>query len=247
LIAPGDIESIERATLAGLGCDSVQVLDGWLLPRVKAPMGRAKSAVPIRHDLLLDPAGLETITSAYAVDGLKVMFRVPDAAGMMSVRHLLAGMGFGPVLRPTHVMIADLTDVAQISDSTAIFTSEPDPDWSAVFTSPGFDPDDGAARVQALARARNTCFGRVNIDGMAVAVGVGNYNWGWVSLHGMRTALAFRGQGHAATLLAGLARIGLEQGLSRAVLQVEEGNWSAFNLYRRAGFRTAWRYDYWMA
>ena len=245
MIAPGDIESIERATLAGLGCDPVDELSGWLLPRVKAPMGRAKSAVPLTHDGFAGREILEDISARYGADGFEPVFRMPDAPGMGQVRNLLAGLGFAPDMRPTRVMIADLDDVACFTELEATFGQSADSDWAAVFAGPGFDPEEGAQRIRVLASARNTLFGRVTRDGAAAAVGVGNFNYGWVSIHGMRTAEAFRGQGLAGAILAGLARIGLEREFTRAVLQVEEGNSSALNLYRRAGFATLWRYDYW--
>ncbi|OYU70088.1 MAG: GNAT family N-acetyltransferase [Alphaproteobacteria bacterium PA2] len=245
MIAKGDIEAIERATLAGLGCDPVAESAGWLMPMVPAPMGRAKSAVPTRHDRSIHPGQADAIIAAYRTAGLDPIFRMPDAAGHAQTRNLLAGMGFSPSLRPTLVMVADLDAVAQLTQAPANFETAPDEGWGAVFAGPGFDPVEGQARVRVLASARNTQFGQVELDGQAAAVGVGNFNHGWVSIHGMRTAQSARGRGYAAAILAGLARIGLDRGFTRAVLQVEEGNWSALNLYRRAGFRTAWRYDYW--
>jgi len=247
LIARGDIEAIERATLAGLGCDPVAAYPGWLLPKRHGPMGRAKSAVPICHDLEPDPPSLKRILSAYREVGLAPTFRMPDVTGLNATRNHLAAMGFSPGLRPTHVMLADLKTVAALAEGQASFATVADARWGAVFAGPGFDPIEGEARVRILASAKNTLFGQVDVDGEAAAVGVGNYNHGWVSIHGMRTAQAARGRGYAAAILAGLARVGLERGLTQAVLQVEEGNWSALNLYRRAGFQTAWRYDYWKA
>ena len=212
---------------------------------VPAPMGRAKSAVPTQHEQSIDRAQAEAIISAYRSAGLDPIFRMPDAAGHIQTCNLLAGMGFGPSLRPTLVMVAELQAVAELTQGPANFDTVPDESWGAVFAGPGFDPVEGQARVRVLASAKNTLFGRVDLDGQAAAVGVGNYNHGWVSIHGMRTAQAARGRGFAAAILSGLARNGLERGFTRAVLQVEEGNWSALNLYRRAGFKTAWRYDYW--
>ena len=245
MISPGDIEAIERATLAGLGCDPAPEMPAWLLPRINAPMGRAKSAVPVRHDAPADRSLLEMIEASYREAGLEPAFRMADAPGLGATKNLLAAMGFGPGLRPTHVMIAELTDVTGVSDLSPTLGKTADRDWISCFAGPGFDPDEGRDRVAVLSGARNTLFGKMTWEVQAAAVGVGNYNHGWVSIHGMRTAVSHRGQGLAAAILAELARAGLERGLSRAVLQVEEGNWSALNLYRRAGFRSVWRYDYW--
>ena len=48
-------------------------------------------------------------------------------------------------------------------------------------------------------------------------------------------------------VLAALARAALERGIERIVLQVEEANTAALALYAGAGFRSAWRYRYWLA
>ncbi|MEI6439163.1 MAG: rod shape-determining protein, partial [Alphaproteobacteria bacterium] len=173
MISKGDIEAIERATLAGLGCDPVTEVSGWLLPRLSAPMGRAKSAVPIRHDLDSDPAMINHIISAYREHGLDPMFRMPDAKGLNVTRNQLAGMGFSPSLKPTHVMLADLKAVAALTQALANFETVADANWGAVFAGPGFDPVEGNARVRVLASAKNTLFGRVDIAGQAAAIGVG--------------------------------------------------------------------------
>lgn len=61
----------------------------------------------------------------------------------------------------------------------------------------------------------------------------------------MRTDQASRGRGLAGRVLAGLADAAIHRGMERSFLQVEDGNASALALYRRAGFETAWYYEYW--
>ena len=78
-----------------------------------------------------------------------------------------------------------------------------------------------------------------------MAAGAGSYSNGWASVHGMRTDQAHRGQGLAGRVLAALADEAARRGLDRTFLQVEAGNEAAQALYRRAGFTTAWAYEYW--
>ncbi len=78
-----------------------------------------------------------------------------------------------------------------------------------------------------------------------VAVGVASFAYGWASVHGMRTEQAFRGQGLAGQVLAGLAQAAQERDITRVFLQVEEGNSAARSLYRARGLQPAWRYSYW--
>jgi len=78
-----------------------------------------------------------------------------------------------------------------------------------------------------------------------VAAGAGAFSHGWSSVHGMRTNQACRGRGLAGRVLAGIADVAAQRGITRAFLQVEDVNAPALALYRRAGFETVWSYDYW--
>jgi GNAT superfamily N-acetyltransferase len=66
----------------------------------------------------------------------------------------------------------------------------------------------------------------------------------WAGIHGMRTAPAHRGLGHASAILAALGRVARDRGVTRVFLQVEEAN-PARRIYRAAGFSPVWRYHYW--
>ena len=61
----------------------------------------------------------------------------------------------------------------------------------------------------------------------------------------MRTDQAHRGRGLAGRVLAALADEAARRDLDRTFLQVEANNLAAQALYRRAGFTTAWAYEYW--
>ena len=100
-------------------------------------------------------------------------------------------------------------------------------------------PADGASRVAALGRAPGSLYASVREGGQTVAAGRGApFRHGWVSVHGMRTAPAWRGRGLAGRVLAALADAAMARGVARCFLQVEAGNAAAQALYRRAGFVT---------
>jgi ribosomal protein S18 acetylase RimI-like enzyme len=119
--------------------------------------------------------------------------------------------------------------------------------WAALFLSGGgVDPADGASRVRALSRAPDSRYASVRDEGgRTLACGTVAFGHGWASVHGMRTDAAYRGQGLAGRVLAGIAQGLIAEGFERVFLQVEEHNAAAQSLYRRAGFETAWRYRYW--
>jgi ribosomal protein S18 acetylase RimI-like enzyme len=244
LLSDDDIQSLERATLDAVAPPEVQELDGWLLPFDDSTIGRAKSAVPLRHGNI-DAPQLPTIEALYAARGLQAAFRVADVAGLNPVHAELGRLGY-QAQQATLVQVGSVRQMRQVCAGTPACVSKvPTPGWAAVYLSEGFDPVDGAHRIQALSRSPHLVFACIEEDGHALAAGAAAFSQGWASVHGMRTLPNSRGRGLARRILAGLADAAAERALDRVFLQVEEGNASALALYRRAGFTTAWRYHYW--
>ncbi|MES2978863.1 MAG: GNAT family N-acetyltransferase [Pseudomonadota bacterium] len=242
-----DIEALERATLAAVTPGEVGQMGDWLLPFDSGTIGRAKSAVPVSHRPV-DASVMESIEALYRARGLQPIFRLPDLPAFAALQERLAASGYerGPAV---NVQVIDAAALAASVPAQlhARVDQRPDAAWAELFLGPGFDPVDGANRVRNLSRAEGTVFASLVEEGATIAGGAGGMACGWASIHGMRTAQAFRGRNLAGRVLAGLAAHALSQGLTRIFLQVEEGNASALALYRRVGFSTAWRYRYWKA
>jgi N-acetylglutamate synthase len=232
-----DIESIERA---------------WLLPFDAGTVGRAHSAVPLRHDASIQAADISIIVARYRARGLRPSLRV---AAVPAVSHLDAALieqGL-TVTQPTLTCVARVVDVLDATRSIAPAEVSPNPSaaWSQVYLGEGFDPVDGASRVKALSRASGSLYAH-SVDSNAndaqvVATGVGSYGHGWLGIHGMRTLATHRKQGHASRILRALALQAEARGMQSAYLQVEDGNQAALRLYQSLGFTVAWRYIYWRA
>lgn len=260
-----NVEAIERATVEAVAPESVEEWNGWLLPFDDGPIGRAKSAVPLRHSPNVDATDatraleartlVDGIEQRYRRVGLPPSFRLCGEAGLLAVRQVLEERGYTPA-KPTVVQVASVHDMAEVtSRSSAPLTDAfdvrvsdtPDADWAAVFLGPGFDPVDGAGRVAALSRAPDSRYATLRVDGRALACGTISFGSGWAGIHGMRTDLAHRGRGFAAHVLAALAVAAQQRRIRKVFLQVEQGNLAASALYGRAGFVTAWNYRYWSA
>jgi len=241
-----DIEAIERATLAAVAPRTLEELDGWLLPFDNGTVGRAKSAVPLRHEAPPDAGGLvDRIEARYAAHGLPAAFRIADLPCFEALHVALLERGYQRG-KPTITQTGDLNALLALSPhAPGDVDTVPDTGWASVFLGEGFDPVDGASRVQALSRATGTLFGSVRENGRTVAAGAMALAHGWASLHGMRTAQSAWGRGLAGRVMAGLAQAALALGYERVFLQVETGNAPALALYRRAGFLPQWNYEYW--
>jgi len=250
-MTPQDIKSIERATHAALPPDAVAELPGWLLGLDAGTVGRAHSAVPLRHDgAAVDPAGLDAVISRYTAQGLGAVFRIPRLPGFDAVRASLAARGWRAT-QPTCVQVAAVDDVSALAARAptvaAVVTLSPQADerWASVYLGEGFDPVDGACRVRLLRKSVSSLYATASVDGQPVAVGTAGFGHGWASVHGMRTVPALRGRGLAGAILGLMAQEAAARGMGRMFLQVEEANTGAQSLYRRAGFATAWVYEYW--
>lgn len=240
-MTPAEIERLERDTVAAVAPPETVEIAGWLAPLDDGTIGRARSAVPLRHDV--GPEAIGEIEDTYRRRGLRPAFRIADVAALEPVRAELARRGF-TAQQPTIFKTGSVERLATFSEGCAEILNAPDPAWSAVFLGEGFDPVDGAHRVAALTRSPGAAYGAAGAEGRTCAVGVMSFGLGWAGIHGMRTAPGHRGQGYASAILATLGRVARARGVKQVFLQVEEAN-PARAIYRRAGFTPAWRYHYW--
>ena len=241
---PSDIETIERATVAAVSPETVEELHGWLLAFDAGTVSRAHSAVPLSH-VPVESAMVDMIEARYRTNGLRTVFRLANEPCFDSLRQELARRHYQSG-RPVLVQVASVQAMRDVCTATPAETADvPDAQWAALFLAAGFAPVAGASRVKALSRARDSVFASVRENGKTVAAGAGAFSHGWSSVHGMRTDQAFRGQGLAGRVLAGIADVAIQRGVERVFLQVEDINTPALALYRRAGFETVWSYDYW--
>lgn len=240
-MSPTEIEALERDTVAAVAPPETVEIAGWLAPLDHGTIGRAKSAVPLRHDI--GPEAIGEIEDAYRRRGLRPAFRIAEVASLEPVRAELARRGFA-AQQPTIFKTGLVSELAAFSEGSARILAAPDAAWGGVFLGEGFDPVDGAHRIAALTRSPDAVYAAAGVGGGTFAVGVMSFGLGWAGIHGMRTAPAHRGQGHASAILAALGRVARARGIERVFLQVEEAN-PARAIYRRAGFTPAWRYHYW--
>ena len=241
-----DVEAIERATLAAVPPTVVAELRGWLLGLDEGTVGRSHSAVPMQHGTP-DVEVIDAVEKRYAAQGLGAVWRLPMLAEFDAMRDALTARGYA-AHQPTCTQTGTVTGMLALpaNQGTQVqINQQPTDAWSAVFLGEGFDAVDGAHRIRLLGRAQDAVYASAQVDGCTVAVGTASFSHGWASVHGMRTAQTHRGRGLASAILGALAREAQSRGIDQVFLQVEAANDKAQALYRRAGFATAWVYEYW--
>lgn len=238
-------DAIEHATLAAVAPESVQAIAGWLLPFDSGTIGRAKSAVPLGQADTSHYA-LRRIADRYTARGMRPSFRVANHPEFDNLRASLQASGYRPS-NPTWVQTVPTATLAAYQADHHQVSLDPAPDaaWAALFLGEGFDPVDGACRVNSLSRAKGSLYASARHNGNTLAAGAASFSNGWVSVHGMRTHAACRGQGWAGRILSAVGAAAMARGIEHCFLQVDAHNTGAQSLYRRAGFVTAWEYVYW--
>lgn len=239
------VESIERATLEAVVPDRLDELPGWLMPVFDGTVGRARCAVPLSHRMpRLDL--VYRVEQVYIGQGYPPAYRLPDLLAFAPLHTDLEQRGFERQ-QPTLTLHGLVSDLLRVHAGPAgDLTDVPDAQWMAMFLGPGLDPADGASRSRALSRARHTRFASVrDAHGATLACGAAGFGHGWLSVHGMRTALEHRNRGLAGRVLLTMAQEAARRGVARVFLQVDAGNEAALALYRRAGLTLAWPYAYW--
>jgi GNAT superfamily N-acetyltransferase len=241
LIAPADIEGLERSIVAAVAPETVVETGGWLVPLDDGAIGRAKSAVPLAHASHSD--AIADIEQIYLAARRPAAFRLAETDGLAAAREELVRRGYRPHT-PTIMKTGTVAGLMALSGEPAELLEQPDAAWVAAFTGEGFDPQEGAQRVRNLTRSPDAVYAAVREGERTTAVGVVSFGHGWAGIHGMRTAPDRRRQRLASRVLAGLGHAAAARGVERVFLQVTEEN-PARSLYRAAGFTYAWRYCYW--
>jgi len=239
-----DIESLERATLDAVAPPSMEALPDWLLPFDSGTVGRATSAVPLRHQAL-DPEIIPWIESRYAARGLQAQFRIAEVDGLKEVTKRLRQLGYS-AHKPTLTMSSKLADwPLHPMNWEPQLSGNPTASWQVVYMAAEFDVIDGANRVRALSRSTCATYAWIEDAQKPIAAATAAISHGWLSLHGLRTRARAQNLGCASALINCLRNYAKTQGIQNCFLQVEEENAPAIRLYNRLGFETAWRYHYW--
>ena len=174
-------------------------------------VGRARSAVPLRHQAPNAEPGelIQRIEAHYARRGFPVQLRVADLPCFDGFANAMTAAGY-QAAKPTLTQTASTRAMLVPGASApAQVDAVADAGWTQVFLGLGFDPVDGASRVQALSRASGNLFASVRENGTTLAAGAISFSHGWASGHGMRTVQSGRGRGlagcHAASPFASIA------------------------------------------
>ncbi|HLZ82445.1 MAG TPA: GNAT family N-acetyltransferase [Caulobacteraceae bacterium] len=218
-------------------------LGGWRLHASAGFSGRTNACWPLGDpELALDDA-IARAEAWYESHGLPSLYKIVDAAcAPPGLPERLAARRYR-----SHTETIMMTGpVAGLGDPAVILGDVVEPDFAAVFAATAHGPGDARERLETLERVpRPRAFARLYAEGSPAAIGAGAAEGDWAGVFAMRTDPRFRRQGLARRILASLMAFAAGAGANRAWLQVEAVNTGAIALYQAAGFREAYRYQYW--
>lgn len=243
-MTPAQIVALEDVSALAWPAFETARLGGWRLHAANGYTGRANTCWALEPPDRPVEAALDAVEAWYAERGRPPRFKTVDGATEPAdLPARLAARGYAPDTE-TLVMVGPL---AQAGDAGVILEDAPGEAFQAVlFDTLYRDLGDAEERLAILRRiAPQVKFGRIEVAGVPVAVGVCAFAFGWAGLAAMRTRADHRRQGLAGRLISALLSDARAAGATRAYLQVEEANSGAISVYRAHGFEPAYAYRYW--
>jgi GNAT superfamily N-acetyltransferase len=241
------ILAIERAALWAWPPKATAHVAGWLLRAGDgARTRRIDSAQTLAFDTGIDlAAAIGRVEAWYAARGLPACLQLTGLAQPPDLDARLADRGYAR-LPSVSVMLLDADRLAAAPERRRIeLLARPTPSVMNAICDPSWDAATRWARAALFARIRRPhLFGLVlEGGGEPAAAGLCVVDGTLAGLFSLRTAVPFRGRGHARVLAAALIGWARAAGAGRIYLQVEDDNAPAMALWRPFGGRRV--YGYW--
>lgn len=239
---PAEVRLLEELCFNAWPALATVLVEGWVVRLSDGHTRRANSASAL-YPSTIDPEKLVgAVEALFAARGLAPLFRLTPLADP-AVEALLRGRGWREE-DPSVGMVADLDAVPAAPAPGVRLSRRLEPDWiDGAMAAYGM----GARGAASLARmlpniAPAHVYATVEEGGVALGWGLAVAERGHVGLYDLVIAEAARGRGLGGRMIGALLGWAGAQGARRAYLQVRETNGRARALYRRLGFRDAYRY-----
>jgi ribosomal protein S18 acetylase RimI-like enzyme len=246
-MAPDEvINLLEQRALRALPALEEENSDGWILRATRGYTGRANSAAPLDDGRLPLDDKLGHAEAWYAERNLPAMIRLTPAARPSGLDTALAARGY--VLRDEGVSVQtfSLTPGDQPPAWVEIDSGPVPDEWLTTLAGFQLRVTQHFQTVQEVFTRlpASSAWAMIRKNGTPVAIGRAVLEGGDLGLFDVITQPDNRRAGLATHITEALLNWGIERGAVRAYLQVVPGNGPAVGLYRKLGFREAYRYWY---
>jgi len=222
--------------------------DGWVLRASATDTRRANSVTSLQSSTLPLEEKIAYAEAWYRVHGQPAIFRLTEMLSPPELDGLLEQRGYTREVE-TYMMTFDLTKGIRPGDyelppGAKVVERDPAQGLDDVHRMKAVTPEQHSRDLhrQSLWKGEQVFLSLKTINGVA-STGMARYEDGHVGIFNMRTASKARDKGYATMLVAYLLAWGLEEGATKAFLQVDKANAAAISVYRKFGFEPA--YTYW--
>jgi N-acetylglutamate synthase len=242
------ISGLETAAARGWRAPQETPLGSWLLRAAGGFTGRANSALAVGDPGMPLAAAIGEVCHWYQARGLPAMVAVPFPLGQAQragIDRFLHERGWPIRSAAATVMTAAPGAVVRRAPAAAVpvdMTAEPDDGWLSLYRYRGQRPP--PVSRQLLMSAPWQAFASVREAGEVLAIGRLAAAGEWAGFTAFEVDPACRRRGLASAIIAALAGLARDRGISGLYLQVENDNAAARSLYRRAGFADHHGYHY---
>jgi GNAT superfamily N-acetyltransferase len=239
---PSTGDELALAAVAARGWRPAEqgAVGGWVLRASGGFTGRGNSVLPLKAAGVPLPDALAQARAWYHERGLPLRFQVPcESRRLLDAE--LGELGWPPS-PDVHVLAARLDVLPRPASAPAV----PPTSHRPVELAPA--PDDawleryrGGAGASAPARALlvnhdHAVFASIRRDGVALAIGRGTIDDGWLGVTAIEVAPEQRRRGLAGAVMAALWKWGRAEGATRSYLEVSADNLPGVALYDKLGY-----------
>lgn len=238
------IQQIEELSMNAWPALQVVLYDGWVLRFADGYTRRSNSVNPLYPSRLDVEEKVRSCERLYRSKGLRATYKMTPASLPHDLDDLLDQKGY-VVDAPTSVQTLDLSDLEAPTCNAKLETTLTEVWLSGQCRLSKIDDRKRLIAGQMLKNIVPTaCYASIDVDGRAVACGLGVLEGEFLGLFDIVTGEEHRGRGYGKQIMLNLLSWGKRSGARTAHLGVMLNNPPALHLYEKLGFREVYQYWY---
>jgi len=243
------IRSMEEVSMNALPSLQTVYYDGWVLRFANGYTRRSNSVNPLYSTQSGIEIGekIELCEKLYRSKGLRVVFKLTDAATPSDLNTILDARGYAHGdYSPVSIQLAGLDKLDRLSSHVVERSEESSDDWHESFIQLNKFPKEHSATLKRMLDAvvPGKCHFAIRRDGEIICCGLAVFQGEYVGLFDIVTDTGCRRQGLGVAITVDMMKWGKEHGARKAYLQVVAANEPAVRLYEKLGFAELYKYWY---
>jgi ribosomal protein S18 acetylase RimI-like enzyme len=221
------------------------LFDGWVLRFSGGATKRSNSINPLYSSSIPLEEKIESCEKVYSSRNLKTVFKMTEEANPQELDEILEAKGYEKN-SPTSVQALSISYFNPEPCGMKSISQELKDDWADCFTDfAGIEQAQKPAYREILQHIfLKRCFLTISLNEKPVCCGLGVIDGAYLGIFDIAVSPKYRGWGFGRLAMEGILEWGKMNCAETAFLQVFLGNTLALKLYRKMGFKEAYKYWY---